>query len=351
MRPAIGRESRQPQAGGDGHRGQGEHAEGTDERVDRQQLHLRRLDALAHVFGCAPDHQAGEKQAQQGHHQDTVDARPQAAKDHFPQEHVRQRHRPTQRGIAIVRRVGGAGGSVGGRHRRENRAARAKAHLFPLHIRLRRPDEGGKLGVAALLRPGSQSQRNHEQEDHHPQQQPPLAGPAEHAPEGVGQGGRNDGDAEHLDQIGKPGRVLVGVRAVDVEEPPAVGSQVLDALQGGHRPLRDGLDSPSERMHSGIRAEVHRHPLPDQHQADQHRGWQQHPQQPAHQVHPEVAQRLGVLAREPAHEGDADGEPTGPRQEILDDEADELARVTHGRLAGVGLPGGGRGETDGGVHR
>ena len=52
--------------------------------------------------------------------------------------------------------------------------------------------------------------------------------------EGIGQGGGNDGNAQHLDHVGEPREVLVGVRAVDVEKPTAVGAQILDALQGGY---------------------------------------------------------------------------------------------------------------------
>ena len=141
------------------------------------------------------------------------------------------------------------------------------------------------------------------------------------------------------------------MRSIDVEKPAPVRAQVLDALQGGHRSLRDGLTSPLQDCRVHVRVEVHRDPLPDQNDADQHCCRQEHPQQCANQVDPEVSQVGGAFPGEAAYKGDTDGQAARSCQEILNGQADDLAKVAHGRLSRVGLPRGCRGETDGGIHR
>ena len=76
-------------------------------------------------------------------------------------------------------------------------------------------------------------------EEHHSQQHPPLAGVPHHDAEGVGQGAGNQQDQQDLDKVGERCRVFKGMGRVGVEEAAAVGAQFLDRFLGGDRPHRD----------------------------------------------------------------------------------------------------------------
>ena len=60
------------------------------------------LDFLADVFRRAPDHQAGDEHADDGVEQHAVEARADAAENHFVGLHVEQRHEAAERREAVV---------------------------------------------------------------------------------------------------------------------------------------------------------------------------------------------------------------------------------------------------------
>ena len=109
-------------------------------------------------------------------------------------------------------------------------------------------------------------------------------------PNVIGERCRQHRDGQQPEEIDQRRRVLVRMGAVGVEEAAAVGSQVLDELQRGHRSLSDGLNSALQSMDFRVRRQVERHALPDQGQAAHQRHRQKNPKQSSDQVHPEVAQ-------------------------------------------------------------
>ncbi len=117
-----------------GQRGERQDGEGRDDGVEGNELHLGGGDLFAEVFRCSPDHQTGDEQADERDEHEAVESRPQPAEDHLAEEHVHHGHHAADRRVAVVHRVVGARGSVGGRHRRQRRAADPEAHLLALHV-------------------------------------------------------------------------------------------------------------------------------------------------------------------------------------------------------------------------
>src|SRR5262245_34115082 len=137
-----------------------------------------------------------------------------------------------------------------------------------------------------------------------------------HTAERVGQPRRDGEDREHLQQIRERRRVLVWVRAVGVEEAPAVRTPFLDEFLRGDRPLGDlllgyGL---SRRLAVGVRLlhflwvndfgdrvrlQVLRYASGDQQQRAYQAEGQQNPERGARHIHPEVAERVPLAPRDP----------------------------------------------------
>jgi hypothetical protein len=144
--------------------------------------------------------------------------------------------------------------------------------------------------MTMLLGEVTNGQPGDEQHDHHGQERPSGARPADHHPERDRERRGQDRDRQHRKEVRERRRILVGVRPVGIEEPAAVGAQVLDELERSHRSLSDDLLPPLERPRDGIRGRAHGHPLPDEHEATHERQRQEDPQEGAYKVDPEVAQ-------------------------------------------------------------
>ena len=78
--------------------------------------------------------------------------------------------------------------------------------------------------------------------------------------------------------------------------------------------------------------------LPDEHERPDDRDRQQDVQDPAREVHPVVAERLGAASREPAEQGDRDREAGGRGGEVADGQHRGLGQVGRAGLTGVVLP-------------
>jgi signal transduction histidine kinase len=72
--------------------------------------------------------------------------------------------------------------------------------------------------------------RDREQREHRREDRPALTAAADHAPVGEGERCRNAQDRQHLDEVREAAGVLERHRRVDVEEPAAVGAELLDDL-------------------------------------------------------------------------------------------------------------------------
>ncbi len=107
-----------------------------------------------------------------------------------------------------------------------------------------------------------------EDDGHRGQHGHALSDGPDHLAEDVGQGDRDGQEQDDGEEIGQAGRVLEGMGRVDVEEPPAVGTELLDGLHEADRPESDGLRDAVEGVVYVDRTaqRVHR-PLADEDQA------------------------------------------------------------------------------------
>ena len=80
----------------------------------------------------------------------------------------------------------------------------------------------------------------------------PSRRPTAHAAEGIRQRCREHRNGQHLEQVRQGCRVLIGMCPIGVKEAAAIGAQVLDELQRGHRPLRNDLLRHLDRVHDGL---------------------------------------------------------------------------------------------------
>src|ERR1017187_848292 len=92
--------------------------------------------------------------------------------------------------------------------------------------------------------------------------------------------------------------------------------------------------------------EVHRHPLPYEDQRARDAQWQKHPQHGTGDVTPKIAKHAATVGGNAANEGNSDSETRSSREKVLRRQRDNLAEITHRRLAAVGLPGGRRGKAN-----
>ncbi len=271
-----------------------------------------------------------------------------------------------------MHRVDRAARGVGGYGGPERRIGDAEAHLLALHVAARLRSSGrlisaGQQRVAARLSPVCGDHPGQEENRHRRPDGPAVLRRPGHAPERVGQAGRDGEDRDHLQQVRKRRGVLKWVGAVGVEEPAPVGPQFLDELLGGHRPLGNRLlgdvhgllhrltarvlDDIALRvllidlrrlrvddLRRVIGTEVLHHPLRDEKERADNAEGQQHPEGGAYEVHPEVADGLRLAPRDAADEGDGDGNARGRRGEVVVSQAGHLRKVTHRRLGHVRLP-------------
>ena len=81
-----------------------EHHRRHEQRAERRELDLARLDLLAEPFRRAADHQAGDEDRDQDVEEHPVEAGADAAEDHLAEEDVHERHRAARRGEGVVAR-------------------------------------------------------------------------------------------------------------------------------------------------------------------------------------------------------------------------------------------------------
>jgi hypothetical protein len=173
---------------------------------------------------------------------------------------------------------------------------------------------------------------------HHGDEHVALPDVADYPAEGAGQTDRDDQQQEDLEQVGPGVRVLERVRGVAVEDPAAVGAQLLDHFLAGGRGQRDGARVAVQPSDGDPGAQAHRHPTDDQHNRPEDRNREQDPDHAAGEVDPEVAQPVGPAAHEPADQRDGHRQAHCGREEVLHGEPGHLHQVAHHRLGHVGLP-------------
>ena len=140
------------------------------------------------------------------------------------------------------------------------------------------------------------------------------------------------------------------MRRVDVEEAAAVGAELLDRLLRGHRAHRDRLRDARQRVRVEVSAEALDHALGDEHERADQRDRQEHVEDRAHEVLPEVAEAGAAARDDPPHQRDCDDDPDARREEVLHGQPEHLAEVAHRGLAAVELPVGVRHERRDGVE-
>jgi hypothetical protein len=132
--------------------------------------------------------------------------------------------------------------------RPERRAHDPEARLLAFHVtaglqgaRGLVDAEPGEQRIARLLGPHRQREHGRKHHDHRGQQGPALARVADHTPEGVAEGRRDQQDGQQLQKIRERRRILERVRGARVEEPAAVGAELLDRDLRRDRPDRQHL--------------------------------------------------------------------------------------------------------------
>ena len=134
---------------------------------------------------------------------------------------------------------------------------------------------------------------------------------------------------------------------VGVEKTPAVGPDLLDGnLRSRGSPwnhlLRNRLipavDGALEPRHMDRRRQCLHDALGDEQDRERDGEGQENVEDRANHVDPVIADRCRSLSRKPADEGGEHRHAAGCGSEILNREPQHLRHVTHGRLAGIGLP-------------
>ena len=180
---------------------------------------------------------------------------------------------------------------------------------------------------------GSGPDREHDREQH-----PALALVLDEAPVGVGERERDHQQDEDLEQVREAVRVLERVGGVGVVGPAAVLAQLLDRLLARDRAAGDRLGDALHGRGVGEAVEVLHDALAREHDRDDDRERQQHPDRAPREIDPEVADRRGAAADEAPDQRDGDGEADGGREEVLHGEPGHLGEVAHRQLAAVVLP-------------
>ena len=230
--------------------------------------------------------------------------------------------------------------------------------------------------IAARFRPVGDSDSSEEQNGHGPPDGPAVRLRSRHASQRVRQPRADGEDRKHLDEVGQWRRILEWMSTVGVEETAAVGAVLLDDLLRSHWPLRDGLRCNRihyrlafgidgrlavgihmlhllrfDQLRRVVRLQVLHHSLRDQQQRADHAERQQHPQDAANHVYPEVADGLHLPPRDAANEGDRQRDAGRCGNKVVVSKTRHLGEVAHRALATIGLPVGVRGERSGRVPR
>ena len=129
-----------------------------------------------------------------------------------------------------------------------------------------------------------------------------------------------------LEEVRERRGVLERVRGVRVDDPAAVGAELLDRLLRGDRAQEDGLRAAFEACRGRGAGNGLRHALPDEHERRDERDREQDVEGGPGEVDPEVADRRRGAPGDPAHERDRDRESHGRGREVLDREAGGLGR-------------------------
>ena len=219
--------------------------------------------------------------------------------------------------------VGGGGRDLG----EEAGAGGAEAHLLALHVRSH-DAQMGQGRIAVRLDAIDHGDANEEQDPHDHQQGPPLALRSHHAAEGVGQGRADHKDQRHLEDIGEGARVFEGVGGIGVEKTAAVAAQELDRFLRRHGPERDRLLGAFEgdgvrRVRQGL-GNPHRG---QNNRADQ-RQRQEHVEEGAGLIDPEIADLLTAVTGETPNQSDRHRDPGRARQEGQHGDAHHLRQIT-----------------------
>ena len=200
-------------------------------------------------------------------------------------------------------------------------------------------DPGEVLRRRAVLLGGvDDGDADHEQDRHRREDRPSLPAAADHPAVGRGQRSGDQQHRQHLDEVGEAARVLERHRRVDVEEPAAVGAELLDDLLRGHRAEPDRLRSPDDGVCGHVAAEVLDHALGDEQERPDDRDRQQDVEQRPDQVLPEVPEAVAAARDDAPDQRDDDGDADGCGDEVLHRQPGHLAEVRHRRLAAVELP-------------
>ena len=125
-----------------------------------------------------------------------------------------------------------------------------------------------------------------------------------------------------------------GIAEFALKKPAAVGPQLLDDLLRRHRPERHLLHRPGQRVGGRWARQRLHHALRDEDQRARGER-QQHVQQRAEQVPPEVAQADAAARDEPADHRNGDADANRGGDEVLHRQAGHLAERRHRRLAVV----------------
>src|SRR5215207_4287259 len=278
--------------------GEDEHHDRHRQDVDRDQLHLRRLDLLAQILGRSADHQPGDEHRQDGEDQHAVEARTDTAGADLAEHDVHQRHGTAAGGEAVVGRDHGTGRRAGGR-REQARRRRAEADLLALEVAAAGQlgdgvligAKGVELGVAVGLESLGGEGRGEPEHEHGAEQGPALLAVLGQLPEGVGQRERDQQDQKHLEQVREPVGAAERVAGVGVEEAAAVGAELLDDLLAGRGAAGNELRRTVEGVGHREAIEVLDHALADEDEGTDNRDRQQDADDRAGQVDPEVADR------------------------------------------------------------
>ena len=217
----------------------------------------------------------------------------------------------------------------GGAGSKQRRAAQAEPDFLALQVRPGDPLLVDQR-IAGVLGPVHRAQGAEQDHHHGDEDGPALAAVAHHAAKGVGQRERNRQQEQDLDVIRQRRGVLVGMGRVGIEETAAVGAQLLDRLEGGHRPHGQGLGIDRaavfvlDRLDQGgllVAAEI----LDDALRGQEHTGDQGDRQEDVDnapgEIDPEAADLLRRPADDAANKGDDYGHAGGGGQELQQHQA------------------------------
>ena len=183
-----------------------------------------------------------------------------------------------------------------------------------------------------------------------------------------------------MKEVGEWRGVFEGVGGVGVEKAAAVGAEHFDRDLGGDGALGDGLGVDDlvnhhgglavggedgvalvvglgdldgvgiEDLGGGVGLEVLDDALRDEEEGEDQTERGEQVVSDADGIDPEVADGLGGVAGDAAHEGGGDGDAGGGRGEVVNRQCDHLREIRHGRFAAVALPVGVGREARGGVE-